>query len=136
MANPKKDRCIIFKPLHSLVTVVLDPKKDRTDGGLVIPEVCEAAYRTGVVRAVGTGPLLDHPIRFDSDDGESMEYEFYAGLPVAPGDRVVIGIQKQNGRAANLGGLIDDDGIEIVLVNIQDIWGIIDKAPANPLTVN
>jgi co-chaperonin GroES (HSP10) len=119
----------MFKPLHSLVTVVLDPKKDRTDGGLVIPEVCEATYRTGVVRAVGPGPqmeVLDH---------ETMA-AFYAGLPIKPGDRVVIGIQKQNGRAANLGGLVDDDGVEVVLVNIQDIWGTIDKVPANPLTVN
>jgi co-chaperonin GroES (HSP10) len=119
----------MFQPLHSLVTVVLDPKKDRTDGGLVIPEVCEAAFRTGIVRAVGPGPAMDC---LDTETGGAC----YAGLPIKPGDRVVIGIQKQNGRAANLGGLIDDDGVEIVLVNISDIWGTIDKAPADALTVN
>jgi co-chaperonin GroES (HSP10) len=119
----------MFKPLHSLVTVILDPKKGRTDGGLVIPDVCEAAFRTGVVRAVGPGPTMDVP----SEDGGAM----YAGLPVKPGDHVVIGVQKnQAGRPVNLGGMIDDDGVEVVLVNIQDIWGTIDKAPTDLAIVN
>lgn len=111
----------MFKPLHSLVTVVLDPKKDRTEGGLVIPDLAFANTRTGIVRAVGPGTAGDP-------------------LGVVPGDRVVIGVQKnRDGTAANFAGIQDDDGQEVAVMNVQDIWGIIDPVATIPpmtLTVN
>lgn len=104
----------MFKPIHSLVTVVLDPKPTVTAGGIAIPETAPTTYRTGIVKAVGHGPRMD--------DG------LCAGLPIDPGDRVMIGVEKdQAGTAMNLGTIIDDDSKEVVLVNIQDIWGTCDK---------
>jgi co-chaperonin GroES (HSP10) len=102
----------MFRPLHSLVTVVLDPKVDKTEGGLVIPDTSEATFRTGVVRAVGPSAFAEHV------DGKK-EW-------LIPGDHVVIGVQKDRaGHAANLGSLSVDDGAA-VLVNYHDIWGILD----------
>ena len=104
----------MLKLLHSLVTVVLDPKPTVTVGGLVIPDTAPTTYRTGIVRATGIGTRMDN--------GK------YSGLPIEPGDRVMIGAEKDRaGIAMNLGTIIDDDGKEVVLVNIQDIWGTCEK---------
>lgn len=105
----------MFKPLHSFVVLVLDPKPTQTAGGIEIPGMASASYRTGVVKAVGIGPL--------KEDGT------YAGMPVAMGDRVLMGVQKDRfGVAANVCTITDDDGEEVVLANYTDIWGICEKA--------
>jgi co-chaperonin GroES (HSP10) len=44
-----------FKPLHSLVTVVLDLKDLKTSGGLVLPDNFGDIFLTGTVRAAGPG---------------------------------------------------------------------------------
>jgi chaperonin GroES len=88
------------------VTVKLDPKVDRTAGGLVIPDMAEASHRMGTVVAVGPGPK-DEPILLQ------------------PGDRVMVGVQKdREGRVMNLGGIIVD-GAEVALINYHDIWGTV-----------
>ena len=107
----------MFAPCHSLVTVVLDPKPTVTKGGLAIPETAQATYRTGVVRAVGPGCEEESPT-----EGVMSE--------IAPGDRVMIGVQidPRTRTITNLGTIIDDDGQEVALVNFHDIWGTCENA--------
>jgi co-chaperonin GroES (HSP10) len=106
----------MFKPLHSLVTVVLDPKVEKTKGGIDLPETMTASYRTGIVRAVGPGRMLECGI---------CDRPF-----VTEGDRVVIGTAKgRSGNIENFGMITDDDGVDVALVNIMDIWGRLEPAP-------
>ena len=104
----------MFKPFHCFATVKLDPKPTKTAGGIDIPEVSEATFRTGVVLAVGPG--------LQAQDGT------YPGLPVKPGERVVIATQRDRvGNVANL-ATVDVDDESVVIVNYQDIWGTCEKA--------
>jgi co-chaperonin GroES (HSP10) len=100
----------MFRPLHQLVTVILDPKVDRTEGGLMIPDTVQASSIMGTVRAAG-------PEAGYKKNG--TEYTLQAG------DRVMLGCQKdpRTRTIVNFGTIKDDDGTEVALVNYQDIWG-------------
>jgi co-chaperonin GroES (HSP10) len=106
----------MFKPLHQLVTVILDPKNDKTKGGLVLPDCAGASHVTGTVRAAG--PEAGYKI------GEQR-------FELRPGDRIIIGNQKVKGMTVNFGTITDEDGIEVALVNYADIWGTLSK-PEEP----
>jgi co-chaperonin GroES (HSP10) len=101
----------MFKPLHQLVTVLLDPKVDRTAGGLMIPDTVQASSIMGTVRAVG--PEAGYK------DENGVAHRLLAG------DRVMLGCQKdpRTKTIVNFGTIKDDDGIEVALVNYADIWG-------------
>ena len=107
----------MFQPLHSLVTILLDPKPTKTDGGLFIPDMAEATYRVGTVQAVGPAAYTD------CSNGECVS--------IHPGDRVMVGAQQdQSGHIVNFGS-VDVDGRDVALVNFSDIWGVIETAPLN-----
>jgi co-chaperonin GroES (HSP10) len=104
----------VFKPMHSLLTIVLDPDSDITTGGIVLPKTFQASVRTGVVRAVG-------PDAYHKTEADAYVY------PVRAGDRVVLGAQKnQRGQIVNFATVTDEDGVEVALVNFTDVWGVLD----------
>lgn len=106
----------MFKPLHALVAVLLDPKATRSKGGIEIPDTAQASHMIGTVRAAG--PEAGYKI-------DGVEYR------LKPGDRVLIGAQKdRSGHVVNF-GTIPDDGIEVALVNYLDIWGTVDPEKTN-----
>lgn len=107
----------MFRPLHGLVTVVLDPKVDCTEGGIMLPDTAEASHLTGTVRAAG-------PEAGYKKDGVDHV--------IQPGDRVMIGAQKdpRTRRIVNF-GTINDGGVEVALVNYQDIWGTLTTDKTN-----
>ena len=104
----------MFQPHHALITVILDAKKDRTKGGLVLPDSFGDILVTGTVRAVGTGVM----------EGGTLNRP-----PLQAGDRVVVAQQtqrRQNGSSQVVPFPdIDDDGVKCVLVNYADIWGVV-----------
>ena len=103
----------MFQPLHNLVTVVLDPRKATTTGGLILPDTFKDIFITGVVRAVGTGRALEN--------GEKES------IPVCPGDRVMIAqhVEQGGGGRRHIVGYpeIVDDGVTCVIVNHTEIIG-------------
>jgi co-chaperonin GroES (HSP10) len=114
----------MLKPFHALVTVILDPKITKTPGGISLPDTSEVSYRLGTVRAAG--PEARYAL--ETTDG-SPKRQF----PLQPGDRVMVAVQKDKmGHVLNMGTIMDD-GLEVVLVNYHDIWGII---PADPKELN
>jgi co-chaperonin GroES (HSP10) len=99
------------------VTVILDPKPKATESGIVLPDTAEASYRTGVVQA--SGPEAGY---------KKMGEEYR----LCPGDRVMVGTQKdRTGHVVNLGTIQVDGRDDIVLVNYTDIWGVVE-----PVTLN
>ena len=109
----------MFKPLHNLVTVVVDQKETMTSGGLVLPDNFQDVFITGAVRAVGPGRWCEGaPHRIVPD--------------VEPGDRVLVAQHVQQGpngaRRAMSYPEFDDGGVKCVLVNDSDILGIVERA--------
>jgi len=108
----------MFKPLHSLVTVVLDPKDNLTKGGLVLPDNYGGVYLTGVVRALGPAAR-----GFGSDD--PLNQPFF----IHPGQRVFIAQQTertQHGTRIKPYPVIEDDGVKCILCDQSDILGVIE----------
>jgi chaperonin GroES len=105
----------MFAPLHNLVTVVLDPKKSTTEGGLVLPETFQDVFVTGVIRAVGPGRALEN--------GEKEQ------LAVFPGDRVMFAQHCEQGPGGRRRMLpypvLTDEGVECSLLNYTDILGVV-----------
>ena len=95
-------------PRHIIdfMVAIIDPKKTETDGGVALPDSLEASFRTGTVRAVGTGVLTE-----TSSLNRPMLH---------PGDRVMVGTQKDRaGRVVNFGFFMDD-GVEVA---VDDVFG-------------
>ena len=103
----------MFVPHHNLVTVVLD-KKDKTPGGLILPDIYAEVFITGTVRAVGVGH------RLDTGDLDAPS--------LCKGDRVMIAqhVQQQgNQRRVQSFPEIEDDGVKCILCDYTDVLGVI-----------
>jgi co-chaperonin GroES (HSP10) len=112
----------MFKPLHQFVTVVLD-KKDKTPGGLVLPDGFGEVFVTGVVRAVGTGRMSETTI----------------GLTLVPaikvGQRVMLAYHQQQGprgeRRVMKYPVLQDEDVACILCDYTDIVGVVEESPVN-----
>jgi co-chaperonin GroES (HSP10) len=104
----------MFQPLHGLVTIVLDPKDNKTPGGLVMPDNYEGVFLTGTVRAVGCGRRLESGYR-DT-------------LPLQVGHRVLIAQHRnpQNGRTMPYPTLIDD-GVSCIICDHTEVLGVMEQ---------
>ena len=106
----------MFQPLHMMLTIVLDPKDDKTEGGIIKPDAYGDAFATGVVRTIS--PLIQ------------KNKEEHSNL--SPGSRVLINQHMERhpagGQRAVPFPTLEDDGITITLCNIGDVLGIIDDA--------
>ena len=93
-----------LKPLHDRVLVKRTESKEKTAGGLIIPESAKEKPSEGEVVACGEGAR--------KDSGELIE------MAVKPGDRILFG--KWSGTEVTV------DGQEMLMMKESDIMGILE----------
>ena len=108
----------MFQPLGGLVTVIPDVKKDKTKGGLALPETFADVMITGTVRNVGLGNKMENGTRDRP--------------PLSPGDKVMVA-QQRNPRTqkAEPYPMFTDVDVVVFICNAADVWGIIEPAVVN-----
>lgn len=114
----------MFRPLHGLVTVVLDPKDKMTKGGLALPDNFGDIFITGTIRAVG-------PRAYGFTDDLATGDPDEVGGYLKPGVRVMIA---QHGATNPRTGQqsiqaypeIEDDGVKCSIMDQTEILGIIE----------
>jgi chaperonin GroES len=97
-----------FRPLHDRVVVRRLDAKEKTTGGIIIPDTAKEKPMEGEVIAAGPGTR--------NDQGHLVE------LDVKAGDRILFG--KWSGTEVKL------DGEELLIMKESDIMGIIEGNPA------
>ncbi len=97
-----------LKPLGDRVVVEHVEQQEKTTGGVFLPDTAKEKPQEGIVRAVGTGRVLDN--------GTKLPME------VKVGDRVIY--SKYSGSEVKI------DGKEYLIVSEKDILAIVDKVPA------
>ena len=95
-----------FKPLHDRVAVRRLKEKERTSGGIIIPDSVKEKPMQGEIVAVGSG--------FVNDDGKVRP------LALSVGDRVLFG--KWSGTEVKIGHE------ELLIMKESDVMGIIDAS--------
>jgi chaperonin GroES len=94
-----------IRPLHDRVLVKrLDPKDEKSPGGIIIPETAKEKPQEGEVVAVGKGKILE---------GGSVQ-----PMNVKPGDKILFG------KYAGTDVKIDDQ--EYLIMREDDILGILE----------
>ena len=94
-----------IRPLHDRVLVRRIDEKDKTAGGLFIPDTAKEKPLEALVIAVGNGKVLDN--------GKTQP------LSVKVGDRVLIG--KYSGSEVKL------DGKDHIILREDDVLGILER---------
>jgi co-chaperonin GroES (HSP10) len=107
----------MFQPLGGLVTVIPDVKKDKTKGGLALPENFADVMITGTVRNVGLGNKMESGLR----DRPAL----------SPGDKVMVAQSRDHHGKAQPYPMFTDVDVVVFICNAQDIWGIIEPAVVN-----
>jgi chaperonin GroES len=97
-----------LKPLGDRVVVQHVEQEEKTSGGVFLPDTAKEKPQEGVVRAVGTGRVLDN--------GTTLP------MSVKVGDRVIY--SKYSGSEIKI------DGQEYLIVSEKDVLAIVDKVPA------
>jgi chaperonin GroES len=97
-----------LKPLGDRVVVQHVEQDEKTSGGVFLPDTAKEKPQEGVVRAVGTGRVLDN--------GTTLP------MSVKAGDRVIY--SKYSGSEIKI------DGQEYLIVSEKDVLAIVDKVPA------
>ena len=98
-----------FRPLHDRVVVRRIEQKDKSAGGIIIPDTAKEKPMEGEVIAVGPGAR--------DDDGTLH------ALDVRAGDRILFG--KWSGTEVKM------DGEELLIMKESDIMGILDGKSAS-----
>ena len=93
-----------FKPLHDRIAVRRLEQKDKTPGGIIIPDTAQEKPSEGVVISVGSG--------VSGKDGKIVPLEIQSG------DKVLFG--KWSGTEIKI------DGDDLLIMQESDIMGIID----------
>ncbi len=96
-----------IRPLHDKVLVERLSSLEKTAGGIVLPDTAKEKPTEGRIVAVGVGKT--------SDKGDRVP------LSVKPGDRVLFG--------SFSGTTIKDGGKELLILDEQELLGVIDDAP-------
>jgi chaperonin GroES len=97
-----------FRPLHDRIVVKRIDSKEKTKGGIIIPDTAKEKPQEGEVIAVGPGAR--------DDAGKIVPLDLKAG------DRVLFG--KWSGTEVKI------DGEELLIMKESDILGIIEPAAA------
>lgn len=103
-----------IQPLYDKILVIRDDSKDKTEGGLLIPENAKEKSLTGIVNAVGEGRV--------SEDG------FLTPLRIKEGDKVLFG------KYAGTEVVYDD--VTYVLMSEHEVLAVIKDSPQNVLDSN
>ena len=97
-----------LKPLADRVVIEHVEQNDKSTGGIFLPDTAKEKPQEGVVRAVGTGRVLDN--------GNTLP------MNVKVGDRVIY--SKYSGSEIKI------DGTEYLIVSEKDVLAVVDKVPA------
>jgi chaperonin GroES len=97
-----------LKPLHDNVVVEHVEQDDKTTGGVFLPDTAKEKPQEGVIRAVGSGRVLDN--------GTTLP------VTVKVGDRILY--RKYSGSEVKI------DGTEYLIIPEKDVLAIVDKVPA------
>ena len=98
-----------FRPLHDRVVIRRLEAKEKTAGGIIIPDTAKEKPMEGEVVAVGPGAR---------DDAGKLQ-----PLEVKAGDRTLFG--KWSGTEVKL------DGEELLIMKESDIMGVIEGTPSS-----
>jgi chaperonin GroES len=97
-----------FRPLHDRVVVRRIEAKEKTAGGIIIPDTAKEKPQEGEIVAVGPGAR--------DENGK------VAALDVKAGDRVLFG--KWSGTEVRI------DGQDLLIMKESDIMGVIEQSAA------
>jgi chaperonin GroES len=97
-----------LKPLGDRVVIEHVEQEDKSTGGVFLPDTAKEKPQEGMVRAVGSGRMLDNGTKVPMD--------------VKVGDRVIY--SKYSGSEIKI------DGTEYLIVSEKDVLAIVDKVPA------
>jgi len=98
-----------LKPLGDRVVIEHVEQNEKSTGGIFLPDTAKEKPQEGMVRAVGTGRVLDN--------GTTLP------MSVQVGDRVIY--SKYSGSEIKI------DGKELLIVSEKDVLAIVDKVPAH-----
>ncbi len=98
-----------LKPLGDRVVIEHVEQNEKSTGGIFLPDTAKEKPQEGMVRAVGTGRVLDN--------GTTLP------MSVKVGDRVIY--SKYSGSEIKI------DGKELLIVSEKDVLAIVDKVPAH-----
>ena len=97
-----------LKPLADRVVVEHVEQNEKSTGGIFLPDTAKEKPQEGIVRAVGTGRVLDngatHP------------------MTVKVGDRIIY--SKYSGSEVKI------DGKELLIISEKDVLAVVDAVPA------
>lgn len=80
-----------FKPLHDLVVVSRIAEKEKTQGGIIIPDASKEKPAEGIVVAVGSGRRVDgHLVPLEVKRGDHVLFGKYAGNEVTIGGETAL----------------------------------------------
>ncbi len=103
----------MFKPLHNMATVVLDPKNTTTEGGIHLPDNHADGLRKATIRAISvmaSDKLADN---------------------LKTGTRVLLMEHRQQRRDGSFRvipfEMVHDGDAEVAIVELEDILGILDE---------
>jgi chaperonin GroES len=94
-----------LRPLDDRVVIKQSDAKEKTAGGIILPDTAKEKPQTGKIITAGPGKLLD--------DGKRIK------MSVKKNDKVIY--------AKYIGNEIDIDGQEYVILRESDILGIVEK---------
>jgi len=97
-----------LKPLGDRVVVEHVEQQDKSAGGVFLPDTAKEKPQEGMVRAVGTGRILEN--------GTALP------MSVNVGDRVIY--SKYSGSEVKV------DGTDYLIISEKDVLAIVDKVPA------
>ncbi len=98
-----------LKPLADRVVIEHVEQEEKSVGGIFLPDTAKEKPQEGIVRAIGSGRVLDN--------GTTL------AMTVKVGDRVIF--SKYSGSEVKI------DGIEYLIVSEKDVLAIVDKVPAH-----
>jgi len=118
-AAPQEERVTMgLQPLHDWVLIEPSEAKEKTAGGLFIPDAAKEKPVEGKVLAVGKG-RLEIPEKKQGTKSKEKEEKVFNATVLKPGDQVLY--EKYGTTPVEL------DGKELVLVRESDILGVYDK---------
>ena len=98
-----------LKPLHDWAVIRPSKAKDKSVGGIIIPDTVKEQPLEGKIIAIGEGR------HSDKDQSEKSREKTFVKTTLKPGDSVLF--EKYAGRKITL------DGEEVIIVREEDILG-------------
>lgn len=101
---------VTLTPLHDWVLIRTGEAKEKSSGGIIIPDTAQEKPEEGEVVAVGAGRLVE-----DKDSKEKKKKKTFVKTTLKPGEHVLY--KKYAAR------VVEGDDEELVLVREEDVLG-------------